>query len=73
MINGRSSHAICYLNNSIYLIGGFDHNGNNSRLCERLDLDTMSCAEIAPLNIPSANSCAVQFNNEYILRIGGYL
>lgn len=30
-----------------------------------------SCTKISPLNAPSANSCAVAFNNEFIFKFGG--
>ena len=74
MNKGRSSHSICYLNNCIYLIGGFSGGeAEISRECEVLRLSTLSCEPIAALNAPSANSCAVAFNNNYILNIGGIL
>lgn len=74
MNKGRSSHSICYLNNCIYLIGGFSGGeAEISRECEVLRLSTLSCEPIAPLNAPSANSCAVAFNDNYILNIGGIL
>lgn len=74
MINGRSSHSICYLNRCIYLIGGFSQkDADISRECEVFRLDTQSCEAIAPLNAPSANSCAASFNNEYVFKFGGIL
>lgn len=36
-------------------------------------LSTLSCEPITSLNAPSANSCAVAFNGNYILNIGGIL
>ena len=74
MINDRSSHSICYVNNCIYLIGGFSRkSGEVSRECEVFNLDTQSCESIAPLNAPSANSCATAFNDSYIFKFGGVL
>ena len=72
MKHERSSHAICYSNGLIYLIGGFsDIEGDGSRTCEVLNIKDRQCNEIAPLNAPSANSCAVAFNDEYIFKFGG--
>lgn len=42
-----------------------------SRQCEVFRLDTQTCEAIAPLNTPSANSCATPFNNQYIFNFGG--
>jgi hypothetical protein len=63
MNSERSSHAICFLNNCIYLIGGFGKNGEISRSCEVFNIDSQKCENIAPLNTPSANSCATSFGN----------
>ena len=72
MLNERSSHAICYMNNCIYLIGGFTKKeGFVMRECEVFYIDKQKCQSIAPLNTPSANSCATAFNDEYIFRFGG--
>lgn len=74
MIHERSSHSICYLNNCIYLIGGFSKkDGDVSRDCEVFRLDTHSCEAIAPLNAPSANSCATPYHDSYIFKFGGVL
>jgi hypothetical protein len=32
-----------------------------------------ACESIAPLNAPSANSCATAFNNTHIFKFGGVL
>lgn len=74
MNNERSSHSICYLNDSIYLIGGFSkNNGQVSSECEAFRISTQSCEPIASLNAPSANSCAVAYGGNYILKFGGVL
>ena len=36
---GRSSHAICYINSSIYVFGGFLNGSIVSAKCEKLDID----------------------------------
>jgi hypothetical protein len=72
MIKERSSHSICYLDGCIYLIGGFSQAEEEvTRECEVLNLQTMTCSRIAPLNTPSANSCATPFRNQYIFKFGG--
>lgn len=35
------------------------------------NLQTRQCTRIAPLNTPSANSCAAAFNDDYIFKFGG--
>lgn len=71
MILARSSHSICYLDNSIFLLGGFSAEGEVTRECEAFSLQTLSSRRIAPLNTPSANSCAAPFNDQYIFKFGG--
>jgi hypothetical protein len=34
-------------------------------------LQSGQCSRIAPLNTPSANSCATTFNDDYIFKFGG--
>lgn len=74
MIQERSSHSICYLDNKIYLIGGFSGlEGDVTRECEVFNLQTMTCTRIAPLNTPSANSAAASFAGQFIFKFGGIL
>lgn len=44
-----------------------------SEECEVFRLSTQSCDKIDSLNAPSANSCAVTFNNNHIIKFGGVL
>jgi hypothetical protein len=68
----RSSHCVCYANNCIYIIGGFSQaDGDVTRECEVFNLQTGKCSRIAPLNTPSANSCAASFNDDLIFKFGG--
>lgn len=68
----RSSHSICFANNSIFIIGGFSQaEGEVTRECEVFSLQTRQCTRIAPLNTPSANSCAAAFGDDYIFKFGG--
>jgi len=72
MLNERSSHSICYLDQRIYIIGGFSGpDGEVTRECEVFDLQTLKCTKIAPLNTPSANSAAASFSGQYIFKFGG--
>lgn len=74
MLQERSSHSICHLDNKIYLIGGFSGpEGDVTRECEVLDLQTMICTRIAPLNTPSANSAAAALGGQFIFKFGGIL
>jgi hypothetical protein len=59
------------MDGQIYIIGGFSGVGDILRDCEVLNLQKMTCSKIAPLNTPSANSCATAFNNQYIFKFGG--
>jgi hypothetical protein len=68
----RSSHSVCFAANSIFIIGGFSQaEGEVTRECEVFNLQTRQCSRIAPLNTPSANSCAAAFNDELIFKFGG--
>ena len=74
MINERSSHSICYQNGCIFLIGGFSRkDATASQDCQLFRLSTQSCEAISALNAPSANSCAVPFGQNYIIKFGGGL
>ena len=70
----RSSHSICYLDNRIYLIGGFSGaDGEVTRECEVLDVQGLQCSRMAPLNTPSANSAATAFGGQFLFKFGGIL
>ena len=74
MITERSSHSVCYLGQKIYIIGGFvGAEGEVTRECEVYDVKTNKCSRIAPLNTPSANSCATSFRDQYVFKFGGIL
>lgn len=40
MFNPRSSHGICFMNQYIYMIGGFEKNQTLSNKCERFNIET---------------------------------
>lgn len=68
----RSSHSVCYLNNCIYIIGGFTKaNQQPLRECEVFRIGSKNCEMIASSNFPSANSSAVAFSDNYIIKFGG--
>ena len=72
MLSERSSHSVCYLDNKIYILGGFSGpDGEVSRDCEVFDLKSMNCSRIAPLNTPSANSTATSFAGQFLFKFGG--
>eukprot|EP01017_Pseudomicrothorax_dubius_P030618 TRINITY_DN3837_c0_g1_i5.p1 TRINITY_DN3837_c0_g1~~TRINITY_DN3837_c0_g1_i5.p1 ORF type:complete len:673 (+),score=73.67 TRINITY_DN3837_c0_g1_i5:2-2020(+) len=68
----RSGHAITFLGNSIYVIGGFlNSEGEYTETCERYDIPNNRWLSIAPLNFRANNCCACTFNNKYIYKFGG--
>ena len=74
MLAERSSHSLCYQAGKLYIIGGFTGSeGDVTRECEVFDLATRKCTKIAPLNTPSANSCATAFGADLVFKFGGIL
>jgi Kelch motif len=69
MINERSNHGVCILNNKIYLIGG---RGNNGKLekCEYFDPDSNKTFAIADLPLSVEGNAAVSKEGK-IYSIGG--
>jgi len=71
----RDSHAICYNEGYIYVIGGvtFDKEKKKSvlRACERYNVARDEWTEIARVNMPVCNHCACVFQNKYIFCFGG--
>ena len=74
MLTERSSHSVCFQDRKIFIIGGFaGAEGLVTRDCEVFDTQTGKCSKIAPLNTPSANSCATSFGKQYLFKFGGIL
>lgn len=66
----RAYHNSVFLNDSVYCLGGFDHEENFSSMC-RLDLNTCTWHEVAPMHY---RRCYVSVTvlDGYIYALGGY-
>ena len=71
MNSKRSGHAIGYLNNYIFAIGGFVEGQDFSTKCEKFNIFSNEWKEIAPLNAPANNPCACSFRGKFIFKFGG--
>ena len=69
----RHSHGICFIQNSIYVAGGFGNEENNSLLnqCERFDFRLGKWIVVADLNRKSSGCCLVPFSKRSIFKFGG--
>ena len=67
----RSSHAICYSNGYIYVIGGITNNQVILEKCERYSIDKRDINEFCPLNNPVASTCVCSFFQDYLFKFGG--
>lgn len=68
---GRSSFGICYMNKSIWVVGGLTDNSIYTRTCEKFDLQTGKWSQIADLNHEILSPCVTGFNNKYLFKFGG--
>jgi len=66
----RANHAICILQNSVYVIGGYDGTVF-LRDCERYDVEQERWVDVATLNNPCAFASACSFNDNCIYKFGG--
>jgi len=74
MISSRDSHAMCYIDGFIYVIGGISDEEEKktvTRKCEKYDVFQDKWTPIAELSIPICNHCATPFNGKYIYCFGG--
>ena len=71
MINERNSFGIVYLNEYIYVFGGFDKNDNAMKKCERysIKIDEWFC--ISDIKEGVIDCCVTTFNKDYIYLFGG--
>lgn len=71
----RDSHAICYLNGYLYVVGGItiDEDGNKvvTKKCEKYNLAGDFWMEIKDAYMPVSNHCICTYNNKYIYSFGG--
>lgn len=72
-INGRSSHSICYMDDYIYMVGGFLEGQEYTSYCERLDLKTRIWKPISPMIHNVVACCLVPYNQRSIFKFGGLI
>ena len=73
LIHIRKEHASVFLNNSVYVIGGYD--GKNSSFlnsCEQYDLEKNEWKMVSPMMLAKCAFGATTMNDRYIYTIGGY-
>lgn len=73
MINGRSSHAMCYSNGVIYVIGGFLNGQTFTTKCERYNIQARNWKPIANLNYNAVACSVAGFNQKYLFKFGGLI
>lgn len=64
MIKARCGHALVFLNNFIYAIGGLSDGQNFTNSCEKFDTISLKWTNISSLNYKSNNPSACAFNNK---------
>ena len=73
LIYTRKEHASVFLNNSVYVLGGYDgKNGSFLNSCEQYDVEKDEWKTISPMMIAKCAFGATTINNRYIYTIGGY-
>lgn len=73
MINGRSSHGICYLNGFIFVVGGFLNGQTFTTKCEKYNVQGRNWKQIANLNYNSVACSLSGFNQKYLFKFGGLI
>ena len=73
MINGRSSHGICYLNGNIYIIGGFLNGQTFTTKCEKYNVQARNWKQMANLNYNSVACSVTSYNQKYLFKFGGLI
>jgi len=69
----RKEHASVLLQNSVYVLGGYDGTLNSFlNSCERYDLETDEWKPVAPMWIAKCAFGATTVANRYIFAVGGY-
>lgn len=71
MINERNSFGIVFLDDFIYVFGGFDKNDNSSLKCEKYSLFLDEWLLISDMKTGLINCCVSKFNNDSIYLFGG--
>jgi Kelch motif len=69
----RKEHASVFLQNSVYVLGGYDGTMNSFlNSCERYDLETDEWKSISPMLVAKCAFGATTVGNRYIFAVGGY-
>ncbi|EGR32498.1 kelch motif family protein, putative [Ichthyophthirius multifiliis] len=68
---GRSSHSMVFLNDFIYVIGGFDENNQMTKQCEKFSLKNFKWDLAPSLNFGCASSAVCAFQNKFLFKFGG--
>ena len=71
MVNPRSSHSVCYINDCIYIVGGFLNKQDFTTNCEIFDINKEKAYAIAGLNLACAVPGICPFNDRFIFKFGG--
>lgn len=71
----RSSHALAYLNEKIYIIGGYTTNADKksslTKSVEEFEPKTKRVRQVASLNQGVVSAAATGFNGKYVFKFGG--
>lgn len=73
MCHKRAAHAIVFVDGKIMVIGGIGEDCEILDSCEVYSVEDDEWTELAPLNVPSMNSCVCSFDDRYLFKIGGKL
>ena len=71
MIYERNSFGVLYMNDYIYVFGGFDKNDDPTTMCEKYSLLFDEWSPIAEITEGVTDCCVTKFNNETIYLFGG--
>jgi len=73
MGQSRKEHASVFLQDSVYVLGGYDGMMNSFlSSCERFDLETNEWVPVANMLVPKCAFGATTLSNRYIFTLGGY-
>ena len=72
MAKPRDQVGLFLLEQYIYIIGGYSNENQPIDLCEIFDTKSMKTRPIAPLRKPCAAPSLCIFNDDFLIKIGGY-
>jgi hypothetical protein len=73
MINGRSSHGMCYANGMIYVVGGFLNGQTFTTKCEKYNIQSRNWKQITNLNFNTVACSLTSYNQKYLFKFGGLI